>query len=330
MRYWWVNQKQTYQHEVRGGYLWSPQRKANGTRNAFYESMREVAPGDIIFSFASGLIKAVGIAQSYCYPCPKPVEFGSAGMYWDKVGWRVDVRFTEEPYPIRPKAHMDVLRPLLPGRYAPLRPDGNGLQNLYLTELPKPFARALAGLMGRPILSLVDGPGVAEESGSGVGQQDTIEPQRQWDEEELRRIHTDPDLDETERETLVQARRGQGRFRQNVFVVEKCCRVTKVYRPEHLRASHTKPWRESSNDERLDGENGLLLTPSIDHLFDRGFITFDETGELLISPAAHRDSVARMGVDPESRHNVGRFTSGQRRYLAHHRDHVFLHRQVRG
>lgn len=45
MRYWWVNQKQTYRHEVPGGYLWSPKRKQNGHRNPFYEFMREVAPG---------------------------------------------------------------------------------------------------------------------------------------------------------------------------------------------------------------------------------------------------------------------------------------------
>ena len=50
MRYWWVNQNQTYRHEIQGGYLWSPKRNANGARNPFYESMREVAPGDLIFS----------------------------------------------------------------------------------------------------------------------------------------------------------------------------------------------------------------------------------------------------------------------------------------
>src|SRR5208337_242282 len=48
MRYWWVNQNQTYRHEVQGGYLWSPKRNANGVRNPFYESMREVAPGDLL------------------------------------------------------------------------------------------------------------------------------------------------------------------------------------------------------------------------------------------------------------------------------------------
>jgi hypothetical protein len=59
-RYWWVNQNQTYRREVQGGYLWSPKRSANGARNPFYESMREVAPGDLIFSFMDTRILALG------------------------------------------------------------------------------------------------------------------------------------------------------------------------------------------------------------------------------------------------------------------------------
>jgi hypothetical protein len=46
------------------------------------------------------------------------------------------------------------------------------------------------------------------------------------------------------------------------------CRITGVDRVEHLRASHCKPWRDSSDSERLDGENGLLLTPAIDRVLD--------------------------------------------------------------
>jgi putative restriction endonuclease len=67
MRYWWVNQNQTLRHEVGGGYLWSPKRKTNQARNPYYDFMREVAPGDLIFSFADTLIPAIGIARSHAY-----------------------------------------------------------------------------------------------------------------------------------------------------------------------------------------------------------------------------------------------------------------------
>src|ERR1700732_4869414 len=117
MRYWWVNQNQTYRHEVQGGYLWSPKRNANGARNPFYEFMREVAPGDLIFSFVDTRIVALGIAASYCYESPKPVEFGQAGFYWEKIGWRVRVRFTRLVNQPRPKDHIAFLRDSLPVKF---------------------------------------------------------------------------------------------------------------------------------------------------------------------------------------------------------------------
>jgi hypothetical protein len=67
MRYWWVNQNQTFRHQLAGGCLWSPKRNANGARNPFYEFMREVSPGDVIFSFIDTSVAAIGIAQSYCW-----------------------------------------------------------------------------------------------------------------------------------------------------------------------------------------------------------------------------------------------------------------------
>jgi len=145
MRYWWVNQNQTYRHEVQGGYLWSPKRNANGARNPFYESLREVSPGDLIFSFIDTRIVAVGIAQSYCWESPKPEEFGSAGQGWENIGSKVLVSFTELVNRVRPKDHIDVLRPLLPNRYSPLQPNGNGLQSVYLTEVPTALAEGLMG-----------------------------------------------------------------------------------------------------------------------------------------------------------------------------------------
>jgi hypothetical protein len=64
MRYWWVNQNQTFRQEIDGGYLWSPKRNKNGNRNPFYEFMREVAPGDIVFSFCDTRVAALGIARA--------------------------------------------------------------------------------------------------------------------------------------------------------------------------------------------------------------------------------------------------------------------------
>jgi putative restriction endonuclease len=138
-------------------------------------------------------------------------------------------------------------------------------------------------------------------------------------------VEGDTTVKETIREVIVRARRGQGLFKQRVMLIETRCRITGVDNPNHLLASHyKKPWRGSTNEERLNGENGLLLTPSIDHLFDRGFIGFEDSGRLIISPVAHKPSLQRMGVETDRLINVGRFTEGQRRFLEFHRDAVLL------
>jgi hypothetical protein len=304
---------------VPGNYLWSPKRNTNGARNPFYDFMREVAPGDVVFSFSDTLIKAIGIAVSNAYEAPKPLEFGQAGAYWDKIGWRVDVRFSELRLPIRPSEHMDALAPLLPDVYSPLQRNGNGLQGVYLTRLPELLAGALADLIGAEAHDLIRGTRLAEEQ--------PLQPAIglfEWEEHELNRLQTDAGIPETTRQAVVLARRGQGLFKQRVMRFERACRITGVTRLEHLRASHCKPWRDSTNEERLDGENGLLLTPNADHLFDRGFIGFEDNGDVLISPVAHKDSLARLGLNSDRPMNVGGFSEGQRRYLEFHRDSVLL------
>ena len=323
MRYWWVNQNQTYRHEVPGGYLWSPKCNRNATRNPFYDFMREVAPGDVVFSFADTYIKAIGIAASHAYEAPKPREFGQTGAYWDNIGWRVDVRFTELHGPLKPAEYMAQLAPRLPDRYAPLQQNGGGLQGVYLTQLPDDFAITLADLIGREARTIIEMRRVRDidDASVAIG---LVE----WETHEMEQVITDQTIPETTRQAVVMARRGQGLFKQNVQRIESHCRVTQVDQIEHLRASHCKPWRDASNAERLDGENGLLLTPDVDHLFDRGFISFEDNGTVLVSPVVHRESLHRMGLDDALHRNVGGFSEGQRSYLSFHRESVFLESRI--
>ena len=316
MRYWWVNQNQTYRHEVQGGYLWSPKRNANGARNPFYESMREVAPGDLIFSFKDTRILAVGIAQSYCWESPKPLEFGTAGQNWENIGWKVKVSFTELANTIRPKDHIELLGPFLPEKYSPLQPNGNGLQSVYLAEVSALFSELLIGLIGNEVAPLA----LAARNVKPLPADDLDVWERKIEQD----ITVDTTVPETVRQAIIRARVGQGLFRERVSKIETRCRVTGVENPVHLVASHCKPWRDSTNEERLNGENGLFLTPSIDHLFDRGFIGFENNGKLIISPVAHHPSLQRMGIDIEHGINVGGFSEGQKQFLDFHRNAVFL------
>ena len=100
--------------------------------------------------------------------------------------------------------------------------------------------------------------------------------------------------------------------------------MTFVDNPTHLIGSHIKPWRESSNVERLHEANGLLLTPTVDHLFDRGFISFEDSGELIVSPVVDRVSLNRMGINPAHPPRPTSFNVDQKFFLAHHRKEIFL------
>lgn len=104
------------------------------------------------------------------------------------------------------------------------------------------------------------------------------------DDYQINQINLDSDIPDTEKSQLILARRGQGLFRRRLEYIESGCRLTGVSDRAHLRASHIKSWRDSTNRERLDGNNGLLLAPHVDHLFDRGFISFEDNGKLLVSP----------------------------------------------
>jgi len=327
MNYWWVNHSQTFRHEFFGKYIWSPRRKRNDQINPFYETMREVAPGDIVFSFADGAIKGFGIARTQCYSSPRPDEFGHIGQAWNEVGWRADIDFQPFSDPMRPSQHMNAIGPTLPERYSPIRANGHGNQGVYLAQIPRAMALVIAQLASPELLGIIQGIQMSEVAETPLPELRGI---TEWEEQEASRISEDRALPDTEKEALIKARRGQGRFRQGVGRLERFCRVTRVDRPEHLIASHIKPWRESDNRERLFEGNGLLLTPTIDHLFDRGFISFENSGELLVSPVAHEDSLKKMGIITDRVVNVGGFAEPQREFLEFHRTNVFLKRDSGG
>lgn len=303
--WWWVNQNQTYTQEVNNNFMWSPKVNSNGRRNPSYDFMTKVRPGDMVFSFCDTLIKAVGIATGSATSSPKP-NFNRVGANWSDEGWLVPVEFTELAHQIRPKDHIEKILPYLPDKYAPLQRNGNGLQSIYLARVPDTMASILINLIGSEFRSIEDR---ASDLAIDV-ECDQIE----------REIGDRPDIKSTMKEQLIKARRGQGLFKLKVRRNENACRVTGVRDVRHLRASHIKPWKDSTDLEKLHGCNGLLLAPHVDHLFDKGWISFSDNGDLLISPALNKDVLTRWAI-PEAL-NVGSLHK-QALFLAYHREHVF-------
>lgn len=304
MTYWWVNQNQTYAHEVGGGYLWSPKANKNGARNQFYENMTHVKPGDIVFSYCDTFIRAVGVASGFAQSVDKPLVFGSTGSNWSNDGWFVPVEFTRIENPIRPKDHMHIIGSLLPEKYSPLQQSGNGIQSVYLAAIPDELGELIMNLSSATVPNL---PVATLENL-------TFSPEEQ-------EIVAEKNLEETVKATLVMARRGQGLFRSRVQAIETSCRVTGVSSEKFLIASHIKPWKNSDNVERLDGNNGLFLSPHVDRLFDGGFISFEKSGEMLVSPQLDQSVLTKWSISPTKKY--GKFNQEQAYFLDFHSTELF-------
>lgn len=176
---------------------------------------------------------------------------------------------------------------------------------LFLTELPEEHFHALLGDAGLADWSFVP----LEETAAQVS---------------ASRLDYDAALTASVRDQQIRARRGQSLFRFRVFQIERACRLTGVSNPDLLIASHIKPWRFcATTHERLDGANGLLLTPHVDRLFDRGLISFSDVGAVLRSAALPAGDVERLGLTEACTRNAGAFSERQRAYLAWHRGAVF-------
>jgi len=130
-------------------------------------------------------------------------------------------------------------------------------------------------------------------------------------------------ISETTRKQLIDARVGQGVFREKLVKYwGKACAVSNISMPDVLRASHIKRWADSNNDERLDGNNGLLLTANLDALFEHGHISFDDKGKMMISRStltgADRKQLELSGMlRPRKLRKAP--NAAQKHYLSQHR-----------
>ena len=306
MAFWWVNHKQTFKFEVEEGYIWSPQQNKDGGRNQTYINLTRVAIGDIVFSYADTKIPAVGKVIALYEESERPEEFGSTGHQWNKTGWLVRIQWSMLDHPLKPKNYLEKISPLLPAKHSPIQLNGNGNQGVYLAEI--------SNLLGDLLLGLVDHTnlGVYEEL-----REIDVAREESAVEDEIKHSN----VQNTQKQQLVLARIGQGQFRLNVEKFELKCRVTGLTDKRMLIASHIKPWKDSTNIERLDGQNGFLLSPHVDKLFDKGWISFANTGALLFSSKEIVPILKSWFIDADR--SVGDFTGRQKEYLEYHRSVIF-------
>ena len=107
---------------------------------------------------------------------------------------------------------------------------------------------------------------------------------------------------ETERKGLVTSRVGQGYYRKQIIEKWKGkCPITNIDVKSILISSHIVPWSQSTDEERLDVNNGILLSPNFDSLFDKHLISFQDNGEILVSKKISNQNKINLNLKDEIR-----------------------------
>ena len=137
-------------------------------------------------------------------------------------------------------------------------------------------------------------------------------------------ITNDTSIPETERTAIVQSRVGQGQFRKQLMdKYHGSCVITGINHPKLLVASHIKPWAASNNQERLQVDNGLLLSATYDRLFDSGLITFDKNGRIFLSSFIGEENEKRLHFQEGAQYPL-LVNNKMQHFLEYHSDVVFV------
>lgn len=140
-------------------------------------------------------------------------------------------------------------------------------------------------------------------------------------ENDIGNIITKSTINVTEKKQEILSRIGQGDFRNRLLKYWKGCSVTRLSNYEILKASHIKPWSLSTDVERLDVFNGLLLIPNLDCLFDKGLISFDNNGYIIISTLLSPDDISILGLNSNMSFTI---KEEHKKYLEFHRKNIFI------
>jgi putative restriction endonuclease len=293
MRYWWLNYGDDMDGQIDGGYVALPLRDSVGASKSSWTRLKEVRAGDLLIGCDEQTFVSIVAVLSEAER--ETLDTGGAKSFPALI---IDARHVElakwidlEHLAQRLGEHLEPgPRPWErePGRFGELHalPDAAGM---FMLEA----ADALDGHTGHGVA----GDAVVEALYAG-------------------------ELDEDTARALDEARAGQGSFRDNVMSLagNRCC-LSGLATPELLSVHHIKFWLSSTNDERLDPHNGLVLAPTYGVAFMSGLLSFDDEGQALISELMEPTDVARLGLRAVP--GVVLRSERQRAYLAWHRAQIW-------
>jgi hypothetical protein len=298
-------QGHTYEEEKGLGIIWSPQQDKGGNVPHSWQRMTEVKEGDQVFHYVKGNIVAVSIASEDCKVAGKPSIMQAHDGSKDE-GYMVDVKYHELDIPVNVRDRFDEILPLLPIKYSPFQRDTNGNSG-YLYPCNEQLAIKLLELISELNIYQVD------------------EEQLELSVDEVRRTENNaliPVIAATESEAKTKIRLGQQKFRRDLMPLwQGKCALCGIHLPELLRASRSKPWKDSTNAERLDPYNGMLLCANHNALYEKGLMAFDGQGRLHVSSIISEEDYLMYGLKPMTKIQIH---SENKVYLKWHKKNIFI------
>ncbi|TMX39731.1 HNH endonuclease [Vibrio rotiferianus] len=303
MAYYWVNIGDSHEEVEKHNFLWAPEYgiNKNGKRfvDAGWKPVPKVKSGDVIICHNNKHVVYLAQATSNAYPHQRP----DTRTYdkWKNEGFKIEINLIVLPRPINNAEFKDEIidrfnSSCVPKLFTSRREVGEN----YMISIPEAVADIVLSAVGDAALQIKRPSRTNEETAK----------------KKTRKRKADV---EREKQTIVNARVGQGQFRKDVLELwNNTCPVTQVAMPELLIASHIVSWALSDDDEKIDGYNGLPLSPNVDKLFDKGLISFTDNGEILISPSLPLETLQALGINKNT--VITGLTEEHAYYLGRHRE----------
>lgn len=291
--FFWVNQNKTYAEESNGGYLWAPILDKGGMRKFHWETMNDLKPDDIVINYAQSKIIGFCKVKSLAYDCDQPGELESVNL-WAKKGRMVDAEYFTFRIQNKLTAIFNQIKHLQNAVYSPINETQKANQG-YLYQIKDEMAYRIFELAGYDPKSI-------------TSRKLSIEDKQIADSEII-----------TSRIGLVTNRVGQAEFRRKLLIRwQNKCAVTGFSNAEILIASHIVPWRDATDAERLDVDNGIILSPVYDALFDKNFISFNDDGSIILSKILLKLDMDKINITGNEK--IKKLSEGNLKYLKRHRD----------
>lgn len=303
MAYYWVNIGSSQEEVEKYNFLWAPEYGIDKNGNKFvtasWKPVPKVKSGDVIICHSNKHVVYLAQATSNAYPHQRP----DTRTYdkWKPEGFKIDVDLIVLSQPINNAEFKDEIIDRFNSLCVPkLFNSRRQVGENYMVSIPEAVADLVLSAVGEAASKIkrlnLNSEGAAKKK--------------------KRKRKADV---EREKQTIVNARVGQGQFRRDVLDIwSNTCPVTNISTPGLLIASHIVSWALSNDEEKIDGYNGLPLSPNADKLFDKGLISFSDSGQLLVSPSLAISTLNALGINEQTK--IEGLTKEHTYYLGRHRN----------